>query len=82
MTIQERLDTICKNRQINESGVKVTITKDDFLWLVYGVDEQTEKVERYEKALEEIEEISLCDNGNLDLLEIHTKAINTLSDNA
>jgi hypothetical protein len=51
--IQERLDEICKNRQIDESGTRVTISKDDFLWLVYGVTEQTEKVERLEKKLED-----------------------------
>jgi uncharacterized small protein (DUF1192 family) len=45
MDIQERLDVICKNSKIDGSETKVTISKDDFLWLVYGVQEQTEKVE-------------------------------------
>jgi hypothetical protein len=56
MTIKERLDTICKNSQITGSETKVTISKDDFLWLVYGVDEQTEKLNRCESLLSEAQD--------------------------
>lgn len=53
--IKSKLDAICSSRELDENNEKVTISKGDFNWLTYGIDELLEENKNIKSEFRKLE---------------------------